>query len=59
MGNILASCYICILILLSSVITMGFWNWFMPAVFGSAVINYWQALVLILLSMLVFYKRGF
>jgi hypothetical protein len=33
---------------------MRLWNWLMPAVFGWHVINYWQALGLLILSKILF-----
>ena len=31
-------------------VVMALWNWLMPAIFGVAVITYWQALGLLVLS---------
>jgi hypothetical protein len=35
-------------------VVMRLWNWLMPAVFGWHVINYWQALGLLILSKILF-----
>ncbi len=33
---------------------MHLWNWLMPAVFGTHLINYWQALGILVLSKILF-----
>ncbi len=35
-------------------VVMRLWNWLVPAVFGWHVINYWQALGLLILSKILF-----
>jgi hypothetical protein len=35
-------------------VVMRLWNWLMPAVFGWHIINYWQALGLLILSKILF-----
>src|ERR1700680_1801449 len=35
-------------------VVMHLWNWLMPAVFGWHVINFWQALGLLILSKILF-----
>ncbi len=37
---------------------MLLWNWLMPALFGLAVINYWQAFGIIILARLIFGTLG-
>lgn len=37
---------------------MLLWNWLMPAIFGLAMINYWQAIGLFLLGRLLFGSFG-
>ena len=37
---------------------MLLWNWLMPALFGLAVIKYWQAFVIIILARLIFGTMG-
>ncbi|MCI2088474.1 MAG: hypothetical protein LKK21_09465 [Prevotella sp.] len=37
-----------------SVAVMLLWNWLMPVIFGLTVINFWQALGLLLLSRILF-----
>ena len=39
-------------------LVMGLWNWLMPAVFGSRVITFWQALGLLVLSRILFGRLG-
>ena len=36
--------------------TMWLWNWLMPAIFGLTTINYWQALGLMALASLLFWR---
>ena len=43
---------------LFSGLVMGLWNWLMPAVFGSRVITFWQALGLLVLSRILFGRVG-
>ena|SRR5688572_10601687 len=46
---------VCILfVLLFGYITMILWNWLVPAVFNGPLINFWQALGLLLLSKILF-----
>jgi hypothetical protein len=42
-------------------IVMLLWNWLAPAIFGATVINFWQALGLLVLSKILFggFGRGF
>lgn len=35
-------------------VVMALWNWLMPEIFGLTVINFWQALGLLLLSKILF-----
>ena len=35
-------------------VTMGLWNWLMPAIFRLPAIGFWQALGLLILSQLLF-----
>jgi len=45
----------CVLfVLLFGYITMTLWNWLVPPVFNGNVINYWQALGLLLLAKILF-----
>ena len=37
-----------------SVAVMSLWNWLMPAIFGSRLITFWQALGLLVLSKILF-----
>jgi hypothetical protein len=37
-----------------SLVVMSLWNWLAPAVFGGHIINYWQALGLLVLSRILF-----
>jgi hypothetical protein len=39
---------------LLSFVVMHLWNWLMPALFGLRLINYWQALGVLLLSKILF-----
>ena len=41
-------------------VVMSLWNWLMPAVFGWRLINFWQALGLLVLSKILFggFHRG-
>lgn len=42
-----------------SYVMMLLWNWLMPVLFGLAVINFWQAFGLLLISKLIFgFGRG-
>ena len=43
---------------LFSGVVMGLWNWLMPAIFGSRVITFWQALGLLVLSRILFGHFG-
>ena len=35
-------------------VVMGLWNWLMPTVFGWSEIGFWQAIVLLILSRILF-----
>jgi hypothetical protein len=37
-----------------SFVVMSLWNWLMPALFGSQLISFWQALGLLVLSRILF-----
>ena len=37
-----------------SYLVMSLWNWLMPVVFGLSIINFWQALGLLLLAKIIF-----
>ena len=37
-----------------SFVVMRLWNWLMPALFGWHLINFWQALVILVLSKIIF-----
>lgn len=39
---------------LVSFLVMNLWNWLMPAVFGARLIDFWQALGLLVLSRILF-----
>lgn len=41
-----------------SAVVMNLWNWLMPAVFGSRVITFWQALGVLALSRILFGRFG-
>ena len=41
-----------------SVVVMSLWNWLMPAIFGSRLITFWQALGLLVLSRVLFGRFG-
>ena len=43
---------------LFSGVAMVLWNWLMPAIFGSRVIAFWQALGLLVLSRILFGRFG-
>lgn len=43
-----------LLVTVLSFLVMNLWNWLMPAVFGWHVINFWQALGLLVLSKILF-----
>ena len=46
---------VCVLfVFLFGYITMILWNWLVPSVFNGPVINFWQALGLLLLSKILF-----
>lgn len=50
-------------IMLFGYITMRLWNWLMPEIFGLIIIDYWQALGIIILAKIFFggfgnYKSG-
>ena len=53
--------FVIVLAAVVSLILFLLWNWLMPTIFGLPVINYWQALGLLLLSKILFsgfHKRG-
>ena len=37
-----------------SIVVMSLWNWLMPAIFGSRLITFWQALGLLVLARILF-----
>jgi hypothetical protein len=37
-------------------VTMSLWNWLMPAIFGLAIISFWQAIGLLILCKILFGK---
>ncbi len=41
-----------------SVVVMLLWNWLIPSIFGLAVINFWQALGLLVLARILFGRIG-
>jgi hypothetical protein len=41
-----------------SAVVMSLWNWLMPAIFGSHLITFWQALGLLLLARVLFGRLG-
>jgi ABC-type multidrug transport system fused ATPase/permease subunit len=41
-----------------SVVVMLLWNWLMPAIFGLTVINFWQAIGILILSRILFGSFG-
>ena len=43
---------------LFSGVVMNLWNWLMPAIFGSRVITFWQALGVLMLSRILFGRFG-
>jgi hypothetical protein len=45
------------LVVLSGVV-MSLWNWLMPAIFGSRLISFWQALGLLALARILFGRFG-
>ena len=40
-------------------LVMKLWNWLVPAIFAGPMITYWQALGLLVLSKILFGRRGF
>ncbi|MBK8925971.1 MAG: hypothetical protein IPM74_08715 [Crocinitomicaceae bacterium] len=42
------------IVVIVSFIVMWLWNWLMPELFGLVVINFWQALGLLILSKILF-----
>jgi hypothetical protein len=46
-------------IVLGSLITMGLWNWLMPALFGLGTLSFIQALGILFLARVLFGWRGF
>ena len=45
-------------VLLFGLVTMSLWNWLVPVMFNGPVINFWQALGLLLLSKILFSGLG-
>lgn len=45
-----------IVIVLTPAVCMWLWNWLMPVIFGLPEIGYWQALGLMALSSVLFYR---
>jgi hypothetical protein len=41
-----------------SFVVMSLWNWLMPAIFGSRLITFWQALGLLVLARVLFGRLG-
>ena len=41
-----------------SIVVMSLWNWLMPAIFGSRLITFWQALGLLVLARILFGRFG-
>lgn len=41
-----------------SIVVMSLWNWLMPALFGSRLITFWQALGLLALARILFGRLG-
>ena len=41
-----------------SIVVMSLWNWLMPAIFGSRLITFWQALGLLVLARILFGRLG-
>ena len=41
-----------------SLVVMSLWNWLMPAIFGSRLITFWQALGLLVLARILFGRFG-
>ena len=41
-----------------SLVVMSLWNWLMPAIFGSRLITFWQALGLLVLARILFGRRS-
>jgi hypothetical protein len=39
-------------------VVMSLWNWLMPAIFGSRLITFWQALGLLVLARVLFGRLG-
>jgi hypothetical protein len=39
-------------------VVMSLWNWLMPAIFGSRLITFWQALGLLVLARILFGRLG-
>ena len=42
-----------------SIVILLLWNWLMPTIFGVSVINFWQALGLLILTRILFGSLGF
>jgi len=38
-------------------VTMWLWNWLMPVIFGLPTIGFWQALGLLVLTSILFYRK--
>ncbi|MGA9790386.1 MAG: hypothetical protein WBQ43_06810 [Terriglobales bacterium] len=41
-------------VIVFSFVVQGLWNWLMPALFGSHLINFWQAVGVLVLSKILF-----
>ena len=57
-GNIMKGVMIFAVLALLPASVMWLWNWLMPDIFGITTINYWQALGLMVLTSLLFYRSG-
>ena len=59
MKCLLIPLWVIFVVALFGTVIMLLWNWLIPAIFGLAAINYWQALGLFLLSRILFGGFGF
>jgi hypothetical protein len=59
-GMFFAKCVLFGLIAISlvGVVTLLLWNWLIPTLFKGPVINYWEALGLLLLTKILFWRVG-
>ena len=46
--------FVVLAVTLFSFVVMSLWNWLMPALFGSRLITFWQALGVLILSKILF-----